>query len=140
MATPRPDPETPSEARPQPRREGLVNPAMEQPEAPGPALGGQSSSVVQVNVEEDMPTDGGSQPVNSAATDHYGLYTPRTIAMVLVAILVALLLALPVIWGLVELVALSGVIGAWVWVWAVLLVALVVAAVVIGYRISQSGL
>ncbi|HVC35478.1 MAG TPA: hypothetical protein VNL16_18370 [Chloroflexota bacterium] len=139
MGEPRPDP-TPREKRPEPRRQGMVNPDMEQPEVPGPALGGQASSVVQVNVEEDMPTNGGSQPVNESATDRYGLYYPRTIAMVIVAIVVAVLLALPVVWGLVELVALAGVVGPLIWAWAALLIVLLIGAVLIGFHIAQSGL
>lgn len=107
---------------------------------PGPALGEPGRSVVQVNVEEDMPEGVNANPVNEAATQHYGLYFPRTLAMVLVAVAVVLLLALPVIWGIVELVSLAGLVGPWIWAWVVLMIALLIGAVVIGFRIAQAGL
>ncbi len=113
---------------------------MEQQEGPTPALGEPGRSVVQVNVEEDMPTNGGSHPVDEAATDQYGQYRPRTIAMIVVAVVVALLLAFPVVWGLVELIVLAGVVGPLILAWAALLVVLIVGAVVIGFRIAESGL
>ncbi len=116
------------------------NTEMERPEVPEPALGAPGQSVVQVNVEEDMSTDGGSRPVNEAATAQYGQYRPRTIAMIIVAIIVALLLAFPVVWGLVELVMLAGVVGPWILAWAVLVVVLIAGAVLIGFRVAESGL
>lgn len=118
----------------------MVNPEMAEPETPEPALGEPGRHVVQVNVEVDMPTDGDTTPVDEMSTDRYGLYIPRTIAMVVVAIVVALLLAFPVVWGLVELIALAGVVGPLIWAWAALMVVLIVGAVVIGYRIAQTGL
>jgi hypothetical protein len=113
---------------------------MEQSEMPGPALGGKHQPVVQINVEEDQPIGGGTQPVSIQATDHYGQYTPRTIAMVAVAVIAAVILAFPVIFGFVELFALVGIIGPWIWAWVALLVALVAVVVIIGYHVAQSGL
>lgn len=133
-----PDPGERRPIPPRPTRETETE--MEQTGGPAPALGEAGRSVVQVNVEEDMPTNGGSHPVDEAATDQYGQYRPRTIAMIIVAIVVALLLALPIIWGLVELIVLAGIVGPLILAWAVLLVLLIVGAVVIGFRVAQSGL
>ncbi len=141
MAQPTPNPSPRPPGRPSgPWLDGRADPSMEQPEMPGPALGEPGRSVVQVNVEEDMPEGVNANPVNEAATQHYGLYFPRTLAMVLVAVAVVLLLALPVIWGIVELVSLAGLVGPWIWAWVVLMIALLVGAVVIGFRIAQAGL
>jgi hypothetical protein len=104
-----------------------------------PALGAPGQPVVQVNVEEDMEIGGGSSPVDEGATDHYGLTLWRTVAAVLVAAIVAVLLAFPVLWGLVELFALAGVVGPVIWGWVVLLIGMVVAVVVLGYRIARTG-
>ena len=140
MARPQPDRSLSEERQLGPEQMNPENPSMEEPQSPTPALGQRGRSVVQVNVETDMPTNGGAHPVNEGATEHYGLYRPRTIAMIVVAIVVALLLAFPVVWGLVELVVLAGVVGPIIWAWAALLVALIIGAVVIGFRIAQSGL
>ncbi|MGH2461241.1 MAG: hypothetical protein ACRDIY_20475 [Chloroflexota bacterium] len=109
-------------------------------EFPGPALGEPGRYVVQVNVEDDMPEGSSSKPVDEAATQFHGVYFRRTLAMVVVAILVVLLLALPVVFGIAELVLLTGVIGAWIWAWVALMAALLIGAVVIGFRIARSGL
>lgn len=120
--------------------ESRVNRIMEQPQTPGPALGQKGQKVVQVNVEEDMPIGGGTQPVDLVATDRYNLYTERTIAMIAVAIIVAILLAMPVIWVSVELFALAGIIGPWIWAWVIVLIGLLTAVVAIGFRIARSAL
>ncbi|MBX6770948.1 MAG: hypothetical protein IRY83_04435 [Chloroflexi bacterium] len=109
-------------------------------ELPEPALGRAGHGVVQVNVEEDMPFDGGGTAVNETATVVYGVSGRRTIAMVAVAVVVAVVLAFPVIWVLVEMVALAGLIGPWTWAWAVLLVVLVAAAVFLGIHLAREGL
>jgi len=137
---PSPASSSPTDRRPEPDELGVVDPDVEPTQLPGPALGEPGRYVVQVNVEEDMPEGSSSKPVNEAATQHYGLYIPRTLAMVVVAIVVALLLALPVVWGIVELVSLAGLVGPWIWAWVILMIALLIASVVIGFRIAQSGL
>ena len=136
-----PDPSSSTAGRrPEPEELNDANPDVVPTDLPGPALGEPGRYVVQVNVEEDMPEGSSSKPVNEAATQHYGRYVPRTVAMIVVAIAVALLLALPVVWGIVELVSLAGLVGPWIWAWVILMIALLVASVVIGFRIAQSGL
>jgi hypothetical protein len=105
-----------------------------------PVPGPPGQPVVQINVEEDMLIDGGSEPVREGATDYYGRSRRKTIGLIVAAILAVVLLALPVIWGLVETVSLAATLGPWIVVWLVLLVALAVAAAVFGYRLVQTGL
>ncbi len=107
---------------------------------PSPALGSPDQAVVQINVEEDMPIGGGSSPVQEDASE--GGEGPRTRVTLLVvaAVVVAALLALPVAWGLVELLALIGIVGPLIVAWIVVLVVILVATVVLGFRIAQTGL
>lgn len=117
------------------------NPTLEETEqTPFPAEGAAGQPVVQINVEEDMRIGGGSEPVREAATVEYGVRRKRSAWLIGTAIAVALFLAMPIVWALIELVALSGIIGSWIWAWAALLVALIIATVFLGYRIGQSGL
>jgi hypothetical protein len=99
-------------------------------------------SVVETNVENSMAIGKGEgRPAPwSAGTDATSPGHWRTSLGVVVAIVVALLLALPVLWGLVELFTLIGVVGPWIWAWAVSLVAILVLTVVIGYRIARQGM
>lgn len=141
MAQPQPDRSTPPTDRPPTTPDLQVTNANPGPaELPEPALGEPGRYVVQVNVEEDMPEGSNSKPVDEAATQYYGVYFRRTLAMVIVAIVVVLLLAFPVVFGIVELVMLAGVVGPWIWAWIILMVALLVGAVIIGFRIARSGL
>ena len=117
-----------------------VNPTLDAPEIPEPALGGKGQPVVQINVEEDQPIGGGTEPVNRSATDTYHQYGLRTAALVATAIFVAALLAFPVIWAFVELFALAGVVGPWIWAWVALLIAIVAVIVIIGYQVARRGL
>ena len=106
---------------------------------PLPAQAAPGRPAVQINVEEDMAIGGGSYPTRIAETDTYGQSGRRKAIAIAVAVLVALFLAVPVLWGLVEVVMLAGVLGSWLWVWIVMLVVLVVATVVIGYHIAATG-
>lgn len=117
-----------------------INLLIDRHELPTPALGGPGHGVVQVSVEEDMPIGCDGQPVNEAATDQYHLYLPRTILMITTAVISAVLLAIPVIWGLAELLTIAGVIGIGVWAWVVLAIALIVSTVVIGVWTAQKAL
>jgi hypothetical protein len=96
--------------------------------------------VVQINVEEDMVIDGGSEPVREGATDYYGRDRRKTIGLIVTAVLAGIVLALPVIWGFVEAVSLASILGPWIAVWLVLLVALIIAAGMIGLRLVETGL
>jgi len=120
--------------------ENGVNPTLEPPEIPEPALGGKGQPVVQINVEEDQPIGGGTEPVDRLATDSYHQYGRRTAALIATAIIVAALLAFPVIWAFVELFALAGVVGPWIWAWVALLIALVAISVIIGFQVARRGL
>lgn len=132
--------EPPIPLNPEPRGPN-PNPTLEETEqAAFPAEGAPGQPVVQINVEEDMRIGGGSKPVREGETVAYGVSRKRTVLMVGTAVIVALFLALPIIWVLVELVVLAGVIGPWIWAWAILLVVLIIATVLMGYRIGQSGL
>jgi hypothetical protein len=86
-----------------------------------------------------LPVGGGSLPVQRATPDVATEGRSRAWLPIVVAVVVAVLLALPVLWALVELVVLAGVIGPLIWLWGALLLVLVVATVVIGYRIAQSS-
>jgi hypothetical protein len=105
-----------------------------------PVRNAPGQPVVQINVEDDMVIDGGSEPVREGATDYYGRNRRKTISLGVAAVLAVILLALPVIWGFVEAVSLAGILGPWIVVWLVLLVALIVTAAVIGFRMIQTGL
>ncbi len=109
-------------------------------QTPEPARGAPDQPVVQVNVEEDFAIGGGSSPVCEGATVEYGHTRRRTIALIAAATITVMLLALPVIWGLIELVSLARVIGPLILAWAVLLVALIAAALAIGVRLARTGL
>jgi hypothetical protein len=103
---------------------------------------GQGEPVVQTNVQNSMNiSQGGAAPTRvSAGTTAPGTPAGRSVPVVIVAFLVALLLALPVLWGIIEIFQLAGVVGPWIWAWGVVLVGILAATVVIGYRIAQNGL
>jgi len=134
----RDEPEQPVPLNPEPLGPD-PNPTLgetEQTPFPSQAAPGQPS--VQINVEEDMAIGGGSYPTRVAETDTYEQSGRKAIAIA-VAVLVALFLAVPVILGLVEVVWLAGILGNWLWAWVVLLVVLIIATVIIGYHIAETG-
>jgi len=135
----RDEPEQPIRPNPEPLGRN-PNPSLgESEQTPFPPEAAPGRPAVQINVEQDMAIGGGSYRTQIAETDTYGQSGRRKAIAIAVAVLVALILAVPVIWGLVEIVALAGILGSWLWVWVVLLVVLVVATVVIGYHIAETG-
>jgi hypothetical protein len=128
-------------ARPPGERREQPNPTLpDADQMPLPAEGGRGQPVVQINVEDDLTIGGGSSPVNEAATDQYGHGGWRRIGLVIAAIVAGALIAMPVIWGFVELLTLRGVVGPAILAWAVVLVLLIVAAFAIGVRLARHGL
>lgn len=103
---------------------------------------GQGEPVVQTNVQNSMDiSHGGGAPVSvDAGTDATSPVHWRSIAVVVVAFFIALFLALPILWGIVEIFQLAGVIGPWIWAWGVVLAGILTVTIVVGYRIAQNGL